>query len=111
MHVTNAFYVLDLADRPDASPGEIERQGRKILGLFEVRAAKARTYTCPFGSFPRDETMVREAMAMLRDPKKRAKESFLARCFTGLDAPDEASAAPPDAPFDDAFLAAGYRGF
>lgn len=100
----NPYYVLEVP--VDATPGDIERQGRKLLGLFEVGAAKARTYTCPFGTFPRDETMVRDAMATLRDPKKRSKESLVAKLFV---LPREEPKESIDSPLVDA-LAIRYRG-
>ena len=71
MNPRNPFYVLEVAAA--ASPGEIERQGRKLLALLDVGAAKARSYRCPLGTFARDATMVREAMAALRDPPRRAR--------------------------------------
>jgi hypothetical protein len=98
----NAYYVLELL--PDATPGEIERQGRKLLGLIELGTSRGTMYACPLGTFTRDATMVRDAMATLRDPRRRAKE----RCLASLVEPatttaDEASleedldAAVPDA--------------
>ena len=106
MYPHNPFYVLELSH--DAAPGEIERQGRKLLGLFEVGSTKAGTYTCPLGTFERDETMVREAMAALRDPRRRAKESCLVSLLAG--AGEEPSVRELDSPLEDAFLAGGYRG-
>lgn len=109
MNPKSPFYILELP--PEASPGDIERQGRKLLALFEVGAKKASTYACPLGTFERDATMVREAMAALRDPRRRAKEaclvSFLVAETTGE---DDAGVLEPDAPLEDAFLAGGYRG-
>jgi hypothetical protein len=105
MYPRNPFYILEV--NPDASPGEIERQGRKLLGLFEVGSKKAGTYTCPLGTFERDQTMVREAMAALRDPKRRAKESCLVALLGGSDGD---SVREPDSPLENAFLAGGYRG-
>jgi len=108
MNPKSPFYVLEL--RPEASPGEIERQGRKLLGLFEVGAKKAGTYSCPLGTFTRDETMVREAMAALRDPRRRAKEACLVTLLSAEAAGEGDAALEPDAPLEDAFLAGGYRG-
>jgi hypothetical protein len=105
MNARNPFYILEL--KADASPGEIERQGRKLLALFEVGAAKARSYTCPLGTFERDDTMVREAMAALRDPQRRMKEACLVSLLDGV---TRADTYDPDAPLEDAFLAGGYRG-
>jgi hypothetical protein len=102
MNPRNAYYVLELL--PDATPGEIERQGRKLLGLIELGTARGTVYACPLGTFTRDATMVREAMTMLRDPKRRAKERCLATLVdpvwqaagdAGLD--EDLDAAVPDA--------------
>ena len=107
MKVDNPFFVLELAT--NASPGEIERAGRKILGLLEVGSEKAATYTCFAGTFPRDATTVREAMAALRDPKRRARSAATAMILGG-----EPLAADPedefDAPLPDAFALAGLLG-
>lgn len=108
MNPRNPFYILELA--ADATPGDIERQGKKLLGLFDVGADRAKTYTCPLGTFPRDPTTIREAMASLRDPKSRRRAACLVRL---LDVPEEGVIDPskdPDAPLPDAFLVAGLRG-
>jgi hypothetical protein len=104
----NPFYILEIA--PGATPGEIEREGRKILGLIEIGAAKALRYTCPLGSFERDATMVREALFALRDPKRRAREACLVRF---VEIPEGSTRSPTDdadAPLERAYEAAGYRG-
>ena len=111
MNSKSPFYILELG--ADASPGEIERQGRKLLGLFEVGAKKASTYTCPLGTFTRDETMVREAMAALRDPRRRTREACLVSVLplaAHVAGADEPAPHEMDAPVPDAFLAGGYRG-
>lgn len=105
MNPQNPFYILELGAK--ATPGEIERQGKKLLGLFELGVAKAKTYTCPLGTFERDATMVREAMAALRDPKTRAKDAFVVGLLE--DVPD-GETFYPEAPLADAFAAGGYRG-
>jgi len=104
MSAKNAFLVLGVS--PDATPGEIEREGRKLLGLLEVGAKAARTYTSAEGKLPRDETLVREAMAALRDPKRRAKERCLAKIGDGPRADPDLM----DSPLAEAFLAGGYKG-
>jgi hypothetical protein len=115
MTPTNAFYVLGLA--ADASTADIEREGRKLLGLLELGVARGSEYTCALGTFRRDATMVREAMATLRDPARRARESALA-AILGT-APVAARAHPPGetrasagpgAPMPEALHLAGYRG-
>jgi hypothetical protein len=99
------YYILELA--PDATVADIERQGKKLLGLLEVGAAKAKTYTCPLGTFPRDETAIREATALRRDPVRRAREACLAR-FLVID--EGAAPLDQDAPLPDAFVLSGYPG-
>lgn len=107
MNPKNSFYVLGLG--PDASAADLERAGRKCLGLLAVGAAKGKTYDCPLGAFPRDETMVREAMAALRDPKKRAREALLAHVLAAE--PDASALTGLDAPLAEAFLLGEYEGF
>jgi curved DNA-binding protein CbpA len=106
MNPKNPYFVLEIA--ADATPGEIERAGRKLLGLIEVGSEKAATYTCAFGTFDRDPTMIREAMSELRDPQKRARHSLLASLLGGAGAAE--SAAALDAPLANAFALAGYPG-
>jgi hypothetical protein len=109
MNPRNAYYVLEL--QPDATPGDIERQGRKLLGLIELGTTRGTVYACPLGTFTRDATMVREALATLRDPKRRARE----RCLAALVDPSWHSAGDTaleedlDAAVPDAFRIA-YRG-
>jgi hypothetical protein len=105
VNAKNSFYVLELA--PDASPADIERQGRKLLGMLELGIERSTTYTCPVGVFGRDATMVREAMARLRDPKSRLRESTLARALAGESRSGDDD---PDAPLRDGFLIGGFRG-
>jgi hypothetical protein len=101
----NCFYVLELG--PEASLADIERQGRKLLGMLELGIERGASYTCPVGVFGRDATMVREAMARLRDPKSRLREATLARAIAGENKPGDDD---PDAPLRGAFLIGGFRG-
>ena len=105
MNPKNAFYVLELP--PDASQADAERQARKLLGMLELGLEKAARYACPVGVFPRDATMVREALARLRDPKAKLREATLARALVGETASVDED---PDAPLRDAFLVGGFRG-
>jgi hypothetical protein len=107
MNPRNAFWVLELS--PDATPGEVERTGRKLVALLEVGATSAQKYACPVGTLPRDATMVREAMAALRDPKRRAREACIARLLSLRDG-ERGSADDLDAPFAGARAAAGFKG-
>jgi hypothetical protein len=105
MNPKNPYAVLGLS--PDATPGDVERQGKKLLGLLEVGAEKAKSYAYLGSTLPRDATMVREAMAALRDPKRAVRERCLARLLSGSPA---SRVVEPDEPFADAFLAGGYQG-
>lgn len=107
MNSKNAFWVLEVS--PDATPGEVERSGRKLVALLEVGAVAPQKYTCPLGTFPRDATMVREAMAALRDPKRRLREACIAKLFT-MHEGERGSADDLDAPVQGARAAAGYKG-
>jgi hypothetical protein len=106
MNPKNPYFILELD--PDASPLEIERQGKKLLALLEVGAAKGRSYESPFGSFDRDATMVREAVAALRDARRRERE----RCLFLLVGAhgSKSGGAERDAPLADPFLEAGFAG-
>lgn len=106
MRPENPFLVLEID--PGASPGEIERAGRKILGLLEVGSEKAAKYTCFAGTFPRDATLVREAMAALRDPKRRPRFAGTAMILGGPLATETEEEL--DAPLADAFELADFRG-
>ncbi len=105
MNAKNGFYILEVP--PGASQAEIERQGRKLLGMLALDLAQAKTYACPAGRFERDATMVREALARLRDPKARLREATLARV---LDGETLSCREDPDGPVREAFLLCGYRG-
>jgi hypothetical protein len=82
----NPFLVLELA--PDCSRIEIERAGQKLLAMLEVGLGDADRYETPFGPRPRTPELVREAMAALRDPRRRLVAEMWAR-------PGAAGAPPP----------------
>jgi hypothetical protein len=65
----NPFFVLGLA--PDVSPREVEREAQKLLGMLELGLADAATYATPLGPRTRTAERVREAAAVLRDPRRR----------------------------------------
>jgi hypothetical protein len=65
----NPFFVLGLA--PDVSPREVEREAQKLLGMLELGLADAATYDTPLGPRSRTAERVREAAAVLRDPRRR----------------------------------------
>jgi len=105
MNPENPYFILEIDAA--ATPGEIERAGRKLLALLEVGSENVAQYTCSFGTFHRDATMIREAMSELRDPKKRARQALLASLLGASAASSEVDI---DAPLADAFALAGYPG-
>lgn len=64
----NPFYILDLS--PGATAIEVERQGRKILGMLELDIKGVAHYSTPWEIRERSITDVRTALAELRDPKR-----------------------------------------
>ena len=77
MIADNPFFVLGLS--PDASRIEIEREAQKLLGMLELKFAGAETYQTPYGPQPRSDTLVRAAVAALRDPYQRLIAELWAR--------------------------------
>ncbi len=65
----NPFFVLELP--PTATPMEIERQGKKLLGMLELELASAQTFPTPYGAKLRTPERVREAVQLLLDPARR----------------------------------------
>jgi hypothetical protein len=65
----NPFFVLDLG--ADATPIEVERQGRKLLHMLELGLAAAAMYATPVGPRARTAEAVRTAMQTLLDPVRR----------------------------------------
>lgn len=72
----NPFYVLGVSST--ATRTELEREGNKLLSMLQLGLKEAKTYRSPLGARPRTEEMVREAMAELRDPKRRLVHELLA---------------------------------
>ncbi len=106
----NPFYVLDLPSA--ATRAELERAGQKWLAMLELGLAAARLYATPLGPRARTPELVREAMAELREPDKRALHELWLLPPDEAAAPpdDEDSAAPDDAALGfDALAAAGWR--
>ena len=50
---------------------EVERQGKKLLGMLELQLAAAATYQTPWGPRERTPERVREAVQLLLDPGRR----------------------------------------
>jgi hypothetical protein len=65
----NPFYVLGLT--AEATRAEIEAEGQKLLAMLALRMSAAAVYRTPIGEGVRSETLVRTAMAELRDPARR----------------------------------------
>jgi hypothetical protein len=66
---SNPFFVLEVPI--DATPPDVERAGQRLLALLTVGSAGAGTYQTPLGPAPRDADRVRQALAALRDPRRR----------------------------------------
>lgn len=73
----NPFWVLELT--PDATRMDARRAADRILGLLAVSAVAARTYRTPFGPRPRDEALVRRALAALDDAELRIIDELWSR--------------------------------
>jgi hypothetical protein len=99
----NPFLVLGLAR--DASATEIEREGRKLLALLEAGAKKAASYATPWGPMPRTQDAVREAMAALREPRRR----ILHEAFVCSGAAPLTPSEPAPEPIADAFEIYGWK--
>lgn len=106
--VKNPLLILGL--RPGSSRLEVERAGQKLLGLLSIGAASAQSYATPWGPQPRDEHLVRQALAALKDPSARLRaELWLLEPGTP-DAPDVAGGAADRTTLAElAFRAVGWR--
>jgi hypothetical protein len=103
----NAFFVLGL--ETSATAMEIERQGRKLLGMLELGMEAGREYQTPVGRFERTEQSVRRAMAELQDPRRRLMHELWAAAGS---TPASDGGSETDAParaWDDALAAFGWR--
>ena len=104
----NPLLVLGLT--PGASRMDIERTGQKLLGLLSIGAESAKIYATPWGPQPRDESLVRQALAELKDPAVRLRAELWA-----LEAADALPMAPAEQSRDNgllrtlAFRAIGWR--
>ena len=78
-HLANPFLVLELP--VSASRDELERQGAKLLSMLAADVPGAGTYATPLGPRERTAEMVREALAELRDPRKRVLHEWWAAGF------------------------------
>ena len=103
----NPFFILALP--PTCDRMTVEREGKKLLGLLELKVASAASYATPLGPRPRTAEKVRWAMAELRAPEKRFVHEFWAQ--GPLPSADSAPMEPPDplAPWPDIWVALGWR--
>ena len=99
--VNNPYFVLGLA--PSASLVDIERAGQKLIAQLTIGAASAKTYVSPFGPLARDESLVRSAVATLRDPNERVLSAFWAE-----NVPSRQHSESPAVP-EEALAAIGWR--
>jgi hypothetical protein len=97
----NPFFVLGIA--PSTPRMETERAAQKLLAQLAIGAASAQSYASPFGPLPRDEQLVRAALAALRDPEQRALYELWAGDPTSAGDVQRAFAWP------DAFRSIGWR--
>ncbi len=102
----NPFYILGL--RPDCSRADLEREGQKLLAMLELKLAAAGSYPTPLGPMPRTADLVRQAMAELRDPRRRLVHELWAQLpASPLPAePPRPAGPPPDPPGSSAAPAA-----
>jgi hypothetical protein len=103
----NPFYVLGVA--PDASRADVERAGRKLLGLLEIGASSAKGYDTPFGRTERTPEQVRAALADLAIPERRAAREIEAHLAIEGGAAPDAPADDPTRPWPEALRAGGWR--
>jgi len=87
-HLATPFLVLELP--LTAGRDELERQGAKLLALLAAGVPEADRYPTPLGLRERSSELVREALAELRDPRKRVLHEWWAAGFR-----EEPAAGPP----------------
>jgi hypothetical protein len=73
----NPFWVLGLP--ADASYAEVERQGAKLLAMLAAAVPGSDSYQTPLGAQARTPDLVRQSLAELRDPDRRAVHEWWAR--------------------------------
>lgn len=96
----NPFFILGLPKT--ATPMEVERQGKKLLGMLELQLVAAATYQTPWGPRERTPERVREAVQLLLDPGRRLPYEPWASWDPTTTATDSTSDVPTDAPAFDA---------
>jgi hypothetical protein len=106
----NPFYVLGLPTT--CSRADLEREGQKLLSMLALGLKEAGTYQTPAGPRERTSELVREAMAELRDPKRRVVHELLAglpaTAAVPVEAPGASSAAEAPETWSEAAWAFGF---
>lgn len=102
----NPFYVLGVP--LTANRTEIEREGSKLLSMLQLGLKESKTYRSPLGERPRTEALVREAMAELRDPKRRLTHELLAALPASTPLPATRTASGASTPWPNAPMVFGY---
>lgn len=106
--VKNPLLILGLA--AGSSPLEVERAGQKLLGLLSIGARSAQFYETPWGPEPRDEHLIRGAVAALKDPSTRVRAELWLLEPGSPNAPEvPRHEADDDALAELAFRAVGWR--
>ena len=98
----NPFFILEVST--EASSGEIERAGQKLLGLLALGSTAAARYDSPFGPATRDADDVRQALGALRDPNERIVHELWANVASSTEERGDDAARP----WDDAERALGW---
>jgi hypothetical protein len=105
----NPFYLLGLD--PSASELEVEREGRKLLAQLELGLAAVRVAHTPVGDVTRTPERVRDALAELRDSRKRKRHALWARLpVANIESPNGESSHNARAPWSEAMSAVGWPG-
>jgi hypothetical protein len=91
----NPFYVLGVL--PDCSRADLERAGQKLLAMLELGMAAAQSYPTPLGPAPRTADSVRQAMAELRDPRRRLLHELWAQLPAAAPSAHDLATAEPTA--------------
>lgn len=79
----NPFFVLELP--PTATPVQIERQGKKLLGMLDLNLHHSLVFNTPYGPQLRTAERIREAVQLLLDPCRRLPFEVWATTLTGFD--------------------------
>ncbi len=99
----NPFLVLEVT--ASATRMEVERAGQKLLAQLAIGVSAAKSYDTQFGRRERDESKVRTALSVLRDPEQRALYELWSSDAEGGQEPS-----PAPAGWTEALRSIGWRG-